>query len=146
MSLVQILLLAAMVAGALLAGIRRSPWLGATVVACAGLALVVTIIASSAGRQYRVQGMHGETIELTRAEARGREQFAVSCSNCHTLHAVRAVGMIGPSLDFVRPPAAVVRRRIREGSQEATAVMPAGIVTGSKAADVAAFVARVAGR
>jgi hypothetical protein len=40
----------------------------------------------------------------------------------------------------------VARRRIREGSQAATATMPADIVTGSDAADVAAFVAKVAGR
>ena len=120
--------------------------LALAVVACAVVALVVTIIASSADRTHRVQAMHGGTIELTPAEARGRELFAANCSNCHTLHATHAVAEVGPDLDFVRPPAAVVRRRIHEGSEAATAVMPPEIVTGSDAADVAAFVARVAGR
>ncbi len=146
MSLVQVLLLAAVAAGALLAGTRRGVGLGAAVVACAGLALVVTIIVSDAARGARVQPMHGQTIELTAAEANGREQFAANCSNCHTLHAVKAVGALGPNLDFLRPPAWVVRRRIDEGSRASTGVMPPKIVTGSDADDVAAFVARVAGR
>ena len=76
MSAVQILLLAAMVAGLVLAVIRRRAGLGAAVVACAALALVATIIASSAGRGERVHGMGGQTIELTSAEAQGRELFA----------------------------------------------------------------------
>jgi mono/diheme cytochrome c family protein len=127
MRLARTLLLAAMAAGAV-------------------LALVMTIVASSAGHDERVQGAHGQTVELTLAEARGREQFAAHCSGCHTLRAVHAVSQVGPDLDFVRPPAAVVRRRIHEGSEAATAVMPPEIVTGSDAADVAAFVARAAGR
>jgi mono/diheme cytochrome c family protein len=122
--------------------------LGVAVVGCAAIALavVVTIVVSSADRTYSVQGVHGETIELTRAEARGREQFAANCSGCHTLRAVNAVAQVGPDLDFLRPPPAVVRRRIHEGSQGLTAVMPPEIVTGSDAADVAAFVGKVAGR
>jgi mono/diheme cytochrome c family protein len=125
-----------------------SRWLaaGATLVACAAIAVVATIIASSAGRASQVEGRYGETIELTRAETRGRRLFATHCSSCHTLHAVHAVGQVGPSLDFLRPPAAVVRRRIREGSQASWAVMPPDIVTGPEADDVAAFVGRVAGR
>jgi mono/diheme cytochrome c family protein len=146
MSLVQIVLLAAMIAGAAVVVIGRAPWLGTAVAACAGLALVVTVIVSSATSRHRVQAMHRETIELTPAEARGRELFAVNCSNCHTLRAVNAVGQVGPDLDFLRPPPAVVRRRIHEGSEGLQAVMPREIVTGSDAADVAAFVAKVAGR
>jgi mono/diheme cytochrome c family protein len=146
MSLVQILLLAAMAAGVVVAAVRRAPGIGAAVVACAGLALVATIVASSAAQQHRVRAKDGRTIELTGAEARGRELFAANCSNCHALDAVNAVAEVGPDLDFLRPPAAVVRRRIHEGSQGLTASMPPEIVTGSDAADVAAFVAKVAGR
>jgi mono/diheme cytochrome c family protein len=120
--------------------------LAVAVAAVAAVALVVTIIVSSAGRTYSVQGMDGETIELTRAEARGREQFAASCSGCHTLHAVNAVAEVGPDLDFIRPSSAVVRRRIHQGSEGLMAAMPPEILTGADAADVAAFVAKVAGR
>ena len=120
--------------------------LGAAVVAFAAIALVVAIVASSAGQGHRVRETDGQTIELTRAEARGRQQFAANCSGCHTLRAVDAVAQVGPNLDFLRPPAAVVRRRIREGSASTTAGMPPDIVTGRDAEDVAAFVARVAGR
>jgi mono/diheme cytochrome c family protein len=126
MRLARVLLLAAIAAGVV-------------------LALVVTIVVSSGGRDQRVHAAHGQTVALTRAEGRGRELFAAHCSGCHTLRAVHAVSQVGPDLDFVRPPAAVVRRRIHEGSEAATAVMPPEIVTGSDAADVAAFVARAAG-
>jgi len=127
MGIGRVLLLAAVVAGGL-------------------VALVVTIAVSSGGRSAHVEARNGQTIQLTPAETHGRELFAARCSGCHTLRAVHGVAQVGPSLDFLRPPAAVVRRRIHEGSQASNAVMPAEIFTGSEADDVAAFVARVAGR
>jgi mono/diheme cytochrome c family protein len=125
---------------------RRLPTLALAALAAGILLAIVAIVAWGAGREQRVKGLHGQTIELTQAQARGRELFVASCSACHRLRAANAVGQVGPDLDFVRPPAAVVLRRIAQGSQASSAVMPARIVTGREAADVAAFVARVAGR
>jgi mono/diheme cytochrome c family protein len=93
-----------------------------------------------------VEAANGQTIHLTPGEARGRELFAARCSNCHILRAVHAGAKVGPDLDFLRPPPAVVRRRVREGSQASWAAMPAQIYSGADADDVAAFVGRVAGR
>jgi mono/diheme cytochrome c family protein len=77
---------------------------------------------------------------------RGRALFGRHCSNCHTLYASRAVARVGPSLDFLRPPATLVRQTIHDGSSAASASMPPQILAGQDAADVAAYVAAVAGR
>ena len=76
---------------------------------------------------------------------RGRQIFLESCASCHTLNAVAARGRTEPDLDFIRPPARVVRWIIREGSTGRAGTMPPKVVTGQEAADVATFVARVAG-
>src|SRR5215212_962210 len=47
-------------------------------------------------------------IKLTTAQQRGRELFAGACQQCHTLKAVHASGRVGPNLDVLRPPKALV--------------------------------------
>jgi mono/diheme cytochrome c family protein len=76
---------------------------------------------------------------------------------CHTLAADNAVGKTGPNLDVLRPSEATVARTIANGCLQLPASstasnscfgygnMPADIVEGRQAADIAAFVARVAG-
>jgi mono/diheme cytochrome c family protein len=87
-------------------------------------------------------------------EANGKSLFAVNCSRCHTLADAGSVSQIGPDLDQAFGYACeqgfdestffdVVRAQIDipgENSQ-----MPADLVTGQDAADVAAYVASVAG-
>jgi hypothetical protein len=143
---VQLTLLAAIVAGAVATIIRPSPTIGATIVLCGAIALVATIVLASSQRRHSVEGTSGDNIELTPAEAYGRELFAENCAGCHVLGSANAVGRLGPSLDFLRPPEAVVRRTIDDGSQASWAVMPADLVTGKDADDVASFVSKVAGR
>jgi mono/diheme cytochrome c family protein len=96
--------------------------------------------------------------KLTPAEKSGREIFAFRCGFCHTLAAANSVGKVGPNLDSLRPPASLVLNTINNGclpnpasassSQSCLGqgVMPAGIIQGRQASDVAAFVAKVAGR
>ena len=123
-----------------------------TWVAAGGFAAVCVVavgVAIAAGHTHRAQAIEarqGGDIELTAAESSGRDTFVQFCAHCHRLAAVGAVGDVGPDLDFVRPTAAVVRRFIREGSVGRTATMAPGIVTERDAPEVAAFVARVAGR
>jgi len=88
----------------------------------------------------------GQTIRLDASPTRGRGLFARYCGTCHALRASRAVARVGPSLDFLRPPAPLVRRTIRDGSSGVSATMPPQILTGQDADDVAAYVAAVAGR
>jgi mono/diheme cytochrome c family protein len=97
-------------------------------------------------------------IKLTAGEKQGRELFALRCGVCHTLAAANAVGKVGPNLDTLRPPTSLVLNTIKNGclqnpgsSQSAQAClgqgnMPAGILQGQQARQVADFVGRVAGR
>jgi cbb3-type cytochrome c oxidase subunit III len=96
----------------------------------------------------------------------GQKLFQQNCASCHTLAAANAHGTIGPSLDaaFAADRAQsfkessienVVLDQIRLGSgpvssatdpTKAEPTMPADIVTGKDAVDVAAYVASVAGQ
>ena len=95
-------------------------------------------------------------IPLTAAEKRGREIFGQRCALCHTLAAANAVGQVGPNLDTIQPTEQLVLHTIMygclqnppSGSQEAClgeGTMPADVVQGVDAEDVAKFVSKVAG-
>jgi mono/diheme cytochrome c family protein len=96
-------------------------------------------------------------IKMNASERSGRELFAEHCAVCHTLAADNAVGKTGPNLDVLRPSEAIVLKTLANGCvQQPTAssanstclgygTMPADIVEGVQAQDIAAFVARIAG-
>src|ERR687889_2934737 len=52
---------------------------------------------------------------LTAAEERGRKLFGQRCTMCHTLSASRSVAQVGPNLDTLRPPKALVLDAIEHG-------------------------------
>jgi cytochrome c2 len=96
-------------------------------------------------------------VKLTAAEKSGRELFGLHCAVCHTLSAAAAVGKVGPNLDQLRPSASLVLHTVQYGclqdpgsSTQQNCLgygnMPADVVQGRQAQDVAQFVARVAGR
>jgi cytochrome c553 len=87
-----------------------------------------------------------EGITLTAAETTGRTLFATKCATCHTLSAARAVGHVGPNLDVLDPPPALVLDAIANGRARGQGQMPAGLYSGSDATDVAKFIAAVAGK
>jgi mono/diheme cytochrome c family protein len=127
--------------------VSRRTWVAAaSFVAVCVVAVGVAIAAGHGHRASAIEARSGGDIELTAAESSGRDMFVQFCAHCHRLAAVEAVGDVGPDLDFVRPTAAVVRRFIREGSVGRASTMPPGIVTERDAPEVAAFVAKVAGR
>lgn len=85
----------------------------------------------------------------------GKDLFAQSCASCHALERANASGVQGPDLDAAFGPArgdglgeqtvaGVVERQI--GNVRASSTMPEDLVTGQDAADVAAYVAQVAGQ
>lgn len=84
-------------------------------------------------------------VKLTASEQHGRKIFAKNCSTCHTLAASNAVGKVGPSLDQIRPVAALTLNAIQLGRARGQGQMPAGLVDGQDAKDVAAYVAATAG-
>lgn len=84
----------------------------------------------------------------------GKMIFQQKCGYCHTLAAAKTTGTIGPNLDdayFASRLAglkqssfeALVRNQIDEPNPEGA--MPAHLIGGQDAADVAAYVASVAG-
>jgi len=117
-----------------------------------GVAIPVLLLAGNhANASAQVSGL-----KLTAAEKAGRELFGEHCGVCHTLSAANTAGKVGPDLDLLRPVESIILRTIANGclpnapsgsaqSCLGQGVMPAGIVAGRNAQDVAAFVARVAG-
>jgi mono/diheme cytochrome c family protein len=85
-------------------------------------------------------------VDLTKAQVNGRELFNHNCATCHTLAASNAVGRVGPNLDVLRPNAALVLNAIEQGRARGQGQMPADLVTGQDAKDVASYIAAVAGR
>jgi plastocyanin len=96
----------------------------------------------------------------------GKQKFTDECARCHTLARANATGVIGPNLDdaFKRSRVDGLGQSTFQGivhqwilhpnidpqvdpqSGKELPLMPAGIFTGSDAADVAAYVASVAGK
>jgi cytochrome c6 len=118
-----------------------------------GIALPLVILhGNHANASKQVGG-----VELTAQSKSGRMLFGQHCAVCHTLAAANAIGKVGPDLDMLKPPAAEVLHVIENGclpnvtvadENEAClgqGVMPAQVVSGRDARDVASFVAQAAG-
>lgn len=82
----------------------------------------------------------------SKALEEGKVLFRETCASCHNLDAVNARGVTGPDLDEIgqvnekRVLSAIQRGGTGQGR------MPAGLLTGADASDVAAFVAKTAGK
>ena len=85
-------------------------------------------------------------VDLNAAQTNGRAVFSTYCSTCHTLKASNAVGRVGPNLDVLHPPTGLILDAIAKGRARGQGQMPAGLVDGQDAQDVAAYVAAAAGR
>lgn len=108
----------------------------------AAIAAVVAVAASGCGR---------EDPDLVT----GKQLFVEKCGACHTLARAGTTGVTGPNLDEAFGPAR--RQGLGTGTFEGivadqvahplrASVMPAKLVTGQDAKDVAAYVAAVAGK
>jgi len=107
-----------------------------------GVAVPAVVLASD----HSDRNVADSSIKLTAAEEHGRQIFGERCNNCHTLAAARTQGKVGPNLDELKPPSALVLNAITTGRMRGNGTMPAGIVSGKDAQDVAAFVGAVAGK
>jgi mono/diheme cytochrome c family protein len=74
---------------------------------------------------------------LSPSEQHGMEIFVAKCGSCHTLDAAGTQGAIGPNLDEAEVDEAGILEQIEHGGGS----MPANLVSGQDAKDVAAFVA-----
>jgi mono/diheme cytochrome c family protein len=133
-------------------GRRATGWILAVIYIAFGVAIPTVILL---GNRNNANARVGSS-ELTQAEKRGRLLFGQHCGLCHTLAAANAVGKVGPNLDVIQPTEGLVLHTIENGclqnpppgSQETClgeGTMPAGVLQGVDATDVAQFVARVAG-
>jgi cytochrome c553 len=128
-------------------GVRRAWGVGIAVVIIAiGLALPALVLVNN-GDDHASEGAGGVT--LNAAETNGRELFARNCATCHTLAGSHAVGRVGPNLDTLNGgdlKPAFVLDAIEKGRARGNGQMPAGLLVGQDAQDVAAYVSTVAGR
>jgi mono/diheme cytochrome c family protein len=109
-----------------------------------GVAVPAAVIAS---REEAEGGVGNLRTEAASERLRnGKELFIATCKSCHNLDAVQARGVTGPDLDEL---GGLDRERvlnaIRNGGT-GQGRMPAGLLQGEDAEDVALYVERVAGR
>jgi mono/diheme cytochrome c family protein len=130
---------------AYMTGGRRSfPLIILVLYVALGIAVPAAVIASRGEAEGGVGSLRTE--EAGERLENGKELFVATCKSCHDLDAVQARGVTGPDLDEV---GAVDRERVLnaiENGGTGQGRMPAGLLEGEDAEDVAAFVARVAGQ
>ena len=114
----------------------------AAVLVAMGVAVPALVVANS-GHEDRAGAAR---VHLTDGQARGRALFGRTCNQCHTLAAANTVGEVGPNLDKLKPNRALVLDAVEKGRARGMGRMPAQLVQGQDAKDVASYVAAVAGR
>src|SRR5215216_5627733 len=107
-----------------------------------GVAIPAAVIATDKSRDAIPEA---NVKQLTDLQQRGRELFSQRCKNCHTLAAAKATARVGPNLDELRPPKALVLDAIKKGRANGNGNMAAGLVEGEDAEAVAQFVAVAVG-
>ncbi|MGB0120096.1 MAG: c-type cytochrome [Solirubrobacterales bacterium] len=126
-----------------------------------GLVLVLLAVAIPAWAYLADGDPHNGRMEVPENLEAGQSLFIDNCGNCHKLYAAGTDGNFGPDLDQKLAPAGEattteqidglkqqVLNTIEQGADDPSVPgnMPAGIVTGPGAEEVAEFVAATAGR
>jgi len=107
-------------------------------------ALLTTLVVSGCGA--------GGVTPATGDKTNGKKLFVSKCGGCHTLADAATSGKVGPNLDDAFGPSkrqgfkeSTIRSVVHQQIAEAVLPMPANLVTGEDAVDVADYVAAVAG-
>jgi mono/diheme cytochrome c family protein len=108
-----------------------------------GLAVPAVVIASRGEAEGGVGKLR--TASLTDREEEGKRLFRQTCWSCHNLDAVQAQGVTGPDLDDLGLDRRRVLNAIRRGGT-GDGRMPARLLEGEDAENVALYVAKVAGQ
>jgi len=125
-------------------------WFGVLVVV---LAVLIPWLA------FRSDGDEVEAASVPAGLEQGRDLFDTNCGNCHTLYAAGTDGNFGPDLDELLAPAGPLEDSAVEATQgrvlnaiengvdgsSTAGRMPAEIIGGEQAEEVAEFVATTAG-
>jgi mono/diheme cytochrome c family protein len=130
---------------AYLTGGRRSfPLIILVIYIALGIAVPAAVIAARGEAEGGVGSLRTE--EANERLQNGKELFIATCKSCHDLDAVQARGVTGPDLDEL---GGLDRERVLnaiENGGTGQGRMPAGLLQGQDAEDVAEYVARVAGQ
>jgi mono/diheme cytochrome c family protein len=110
----------------------------------AAFAAAIPTLVIAGNKDSRSAGDAG--IKLNASEERGRELFGRTCQQCHTLAEADTVGRVGPNLDVLKPPKSLTLNAIQQGRAQGNGRMPAQLLQGNDATDVANFIAKVAGK
>jgi cytochrome c5 len=112
-----------------------------------GIAVPAVVIASRGTRLGNSAQLSQTKVRDVRAAVHdGKQIFSESCASCHTLAASNARGVTGPDLDNIGTVTpARVRSAIKIGGTGQNR-MPAGLLQGQQANDVAQYVSTVAGK
>jgi mono/diheme cytochrome c family protein len=109
-----------------------------------GIAVPAAVIAARGEAEGGVGSLR--TQEVSADLENGKQLFIATCKSCHNLDAVQATGVTGPDLDEL---GGLDEERVLnaiENGGTGQGRMPADLLQGQDAQDVAAYVARVAGR
>jgi cytochrome c551 len=109
-----------------------------------GVAVPAVVIAGRGESEGGVGPLR--TQEATASDEEGKVLFVATCKSCHDLDAVQAQGVTGPDLDEL---GGLDEERVLnaiENGGTGQGRMPAGLLEGEDAENVARYVARVAGQ
>jgi len=121
---------------------ERLTLIGVMVLFAFGIAIPALVLANN-GTNKASSAPGG--VSLTASQEHGRYLFGQACAVCHTLRASESAGRVGPNLDVLRPPEALVLNAIALGRHRGMGNMPQQLYTGVDAQAVASYVAAVAG-
>lgn len=125
-------------------------WLSGIAVGCLVVAAMIAayeIGTNNAGNPVAVKDsgpVTAKTAPKPAAAGPGQDLFVADCGSCHTLAEADTSGAVGPNLDDLQPDVALVQSAIANGGA-GSGVMPANLVSGEEAQQIADFVAGAAG-
>jgi mono/diheme cytochrome c family protein len=126
---------------------KRSTWV------MFGIAALLFAILVPAWAISREGGGDASPQSVPSDEQEAKDLFVTNCGSCHTLYKAGTDGIVGPNLDeLLAPPSptppdpeTISPRVLAAIEQGVQGRMPAGILSGPQAQEVADFVAEVAG-
>jgi mono/diheme cytochrome c family protein len=126
---------------------KRSTWV------MFGIAAVLFAVLLPAWAISREGGGDASPQAVPASEEEGKELFVTNCGSCHTLYKAGTDGIVGPNLDdILAPPSptppdpSTISPRVLSAIENGVeGRMPADILSGPQAQEVADFVAQVAG-
>lgn len=118
-----------------------------------GIFAAIFAIALPAWAISREGGSDSSEQSVSEGQEEGKELFVINCGSCHTLAKAGTDGVVGPNLDdTLAPPSqtpdpATIKPRVLNAIENGIeGRMPADILSGDQADEVAEFVSQTAGQ